>query len=96
MPVTMEIMIVLWRWRSKAQDDDGHMMSHIMIACDVYLLYILFLLGSALLLDEAARTNITRTLTRDRFSRRALHIGGLRVTVSPTLVESNLTTTGPC
>ena len=29
MPVTMEIMTVLWRWRSKAQDDDGHIMSHI-------------------------------------------------------------------
>ena len=27
MPVTMEIMPVLWRWRSKAQDDDGHIMS---------------------------------------------------------------------
>ena len=26
-------------WRSKAQDDDGHIMSHILIACDVYLLY---------------------------------------------------------
>ena len=24
MPVTMEIMTMLWRWRSKAQDDDGH------------------------------------------------------------------------
>ena len=44
MPVTMEIMTVLWRWRSKAQDDDGHIMSHILIACDVYLLYILFCL----------------------------------------------------
>ena len=44
MPVTMEIMAMLWRWRSKAQDDDGHIMSHIMIACDVYLLYILFCL----------------------------------------------------
>ena len=41
-PVTMEIMTVLWRWRSKAQDDDGHIMSHILIAYDVYLLYILF------------------------------------------------------
>ena len=40
-PVTMVIMTVLWRWRSKAQDDDGHIMSHIMIASDVYLLYIL-------------------------------------------------------
>ena len=50
MPVTMEIMIVLWRWRSKAQDDDGHIMSHIWIACDVYLLYILFLLSSAVAL----------------------------------------------
>jgi hypothetical protein len=44
MPVTMEIMMMLWRWRSKAQDDDGHIMSHILIAYDVYLLYILFLL----------------------------------------------------
>ena len=41
---TMEIITVLWRWRSKAQDDDGHIMSHIMIACDVYLLCILFFL----------------------------------------------------
>ena len=40
-PVTMEIMTVLWRWRSNAQDDDGHIMSHILIACDVYLLCIL-------------------------------------------------------
>ena len=36
-PVTMEIMPMLWRWRSKAQDDDGHIMSHILIACDVFL-----------------------------------------------------------
>ena len=42
MPVTIEIMTVLWRWRSKAQDDHGHIMSHILIAHDVYLLYILF------------------------------------------------------
>ena len=35
-PVTKVIMTVLWRWRSKAQDDDGHIMSHILIACDVY------------------------------------------------------------
>ena len=41
-PVTLEIMMVLWRWRSKAQDDDGHIMSHILIACDVYLLCVLF------------------------------------------------------
>ena len=44
MPVTIEIMMVLWRWRSKAQDDDGHIMSHILFACDVYLLCILFCL----------------------------------------------------
>ena len=31
--------------------------------------------GSAVLLDEAARTDITRTLTRDWFYRRALHTG---------------------
>ena len=52
MPVTMEIMTVLWRWRSKAQDDDGHIMSDIWIACDVYLLYILFLLSSAVALQD--------------------------------------------
>ena len=43
-PVTMEIMTLPWRWRSKAQDDDGHIMSHILIACEVYLLCILFFL----------------------------------------------------
>ena len=43
-PVMMVIMTMLWRWRSKAQDDDGHIMSHIFIACDVYLLCILFCL----------------------------------------------------
>ena len=37
--VTMEIVTMLWRWRSKAQDDDGHIMLHNLIACDVYLLY---------------------------------------------------------
>ena len=26
-PVMMVIMTVLWRWRSKAQDDDGHIIS---------------------------------------------------------------------
>ena len=41
-PMTMEIMTMLWRWRSKAQDDDGHIMSHVLIACDAYLLCILF------------------------------------------------------
>ena len=45
--------------------------------------------GSAVLLDEAARTDITRTLMRDWFYRRALHTGGWRVSVSPTLVESD-------
>ena len=43
-PVTMVIMMVLRRWRSQAQDDDGHIMSHILIACDVYPLCILFFL----------------------------------------------------
>ena len=42
--VTMEIMMMLWRWISRAQDDDGHIMSHFLIACDVYLLCILFCL----------------------------------------------------
>ena len=41
-PVTMEIMMMLWRWRSKARDDDGHIMSHILmhkkinITCNQY------------------------------------------------------------
>ena len=26
-PVMMVIMTVLWRWRSQAQDDDGHIIS---------------------------------------------------------------------
>ena len=41
-PVTMVIMMVLRRWRSQAQDDDGHIISLILIACDVYPLCILF------------------------------------------------------
>ena len=32
------------RWSSIARDDDGHIMSHILIACDVYPLCILFCL----------------------------------------------------
>ena len=40
-PVTMVIMTVLRRWRSQAQDDDGHIISLILIACDVYPLCIL-------------------------------------------------------
>ena len=43
-PVTMVIMTVLRRWRSQAQDDDGHIISLLLIACDVYLLCILFCL----------------------------------------------------
>ena len=35
---------VLRRWRSQAQDDDGHIISLILIACDVYPLCILFCL----------------------------------------------------
>ena len=51
---------------------------------------------SAVLLDEAAQTDITRTLMQDWFYWRALHIGGWRVLVSPTLVESSVATPGPC
>ena len=49
-PVTKVIMTVLWRWRSKAQDDDGHIMSHILIACDVYLIMLLILLRTTVAL----------------------------------------------
>ena len=52
-------------------------------------------LGSAVLLDEVAQADITRTLKRDWFYRRALHIGGWRVSVSPTLVELSVVTPGP-
>ena len=45
--MTKVIMTMLWRWRSKAQDDDGHIMSHILIACDVYLIMLLILLSTA-------------------------------------------------
>ena len=51
--------------------------------------------GSAVLLDEAARADITRTFMRDQFYQRALHIGGWRVSVSPTLVEPSVATPGP-
>ena len=51
---------------------------------------------SAVLLDEAAHTDITGTLTRDWFYRHASHTGGWRVSVSPTLVESSVATLGPC
>ena len=43
---------------------------------------------------EAARTNITRTLTRDQFHRltcNLLHKHDWRVSISSTLVESDLT-----
>ena len=48
------------------------------------------------IVGEAARTDITRTLTRDWFYRRALQTGGWRVSVSPTLVEPSVATPGPC
>ena len=53
------------------------------------------ILWLAVLLDEAARTDITRMLTRDWFYRRALHTGGWRVLVSPTLVEPSVPMPGP-
>ena len=49
-PVTMEIVTMLWRWRSKAQDDDGHIMSRILIACAVYLIMLLIFLSTAVAL----------------------------------------------
>ena len=48
----MEIMTVLSRWRSKAHDDDGHIMSHILIACDIYLFMHLILLSTAVALQD--------------------------------------------
>ena len=52
--------------------------------------------GSAVLLDEAAQTDIMRMLTQDWFYRRALHTGGWRVSVSPTLVEPSVARPIPC
>ena len=53
---------------------------------------------SAVLLDEAARTDITRTLTRDWFHcyEHSLLKGDWRVSVSLTLAESSVATPGPC
>ena len=62
----------------------------------VILLTIMSYFDSAVLLDEAARTDITRTLTRDWFYQHALHTGGWRVIVSPTLVELSVAMPGPC
>ena len=54
--------------------------------------------GSAVLLDEAAQTDITRMLTRDWFHRyeQLLLKGDRRVSVSLTLVEPSVATPGPC
>ena len=50
------------------------------------------------IIDEAARTDITRTLTRDWFHRceHSLLKGDWRVSVSLTLVEPSVATPGPC
>ena len=64
-------------------------------AIQVILLTSMSYFGVVVLLDEAARTDITRTLMRDWFYRRALHTGGQRVSVSPTLVEPSVATPGP-
>ena len=54
---------------------------------------------SAVLLDEAARTTlhdrVHETGSTDRHAT-SFAYGGWRVSVSPTLVESNLTAAGPC
>ena len=47
------------------------------------------ILDSAVLLVEAAQTDITRTFKRDWFYGRASHTCGWWVSVSPTLVESD-------
>ena len=65
-------------------------------AIQVILLTSMSYFDLAVLLDEAAQTDITRTLTRDWFYRRDSHTGGWRVSVSPTLVESSVATPGPC
>ena len=53
---------------------------------------------SAVLLDEAARTDIMRTLTQDWFHRyeHSLLKADRRVFVSLTLVEPSVATPGPC
>ena len=75
--------------------DDMHEEHKKLWAIIVILLTSMSYFDSVVLLDEAARTDITRTLTRDWFYRRALHIGGWRVSVSPTLVELSVATPGP-
>ena len=65
-------------------------------AIQVILLINMSYFDLVVLLDEVAWTDITRTLTRDWFYRRASHTGGWRVSVSPTLGESSVATPGPC
>ena len=67
-------------------------------AIQVILLTSMSYFGSAVLLDEAAWTDITRTLTRDWFHRceHSLLKGDRRVSVSLTLIEPSVATPGPC
>ena len=83
--VTMVIMTVLWRWRSNAQDDDGHIISLILIRG------IVGWSGP----DQPYMTTFMRPVP-PTVMQLVLHKGGWWVSVSPTLVESNLTTAGPC
>ena len=56
MPVTMEIMTMLWRWRSKAQDDDGHIMSHIWL----HVMFIFYASYLALIDGSIIRWSLTK------------------------------------
>ena len=66
----------------------------------VILLTTKVLFDLAVLLDEVARTNLYMTTFMRPVPpidmQLVLHKGGWRVSVSPTLVESNLTAANPC
>ena len=51
---------------------------------------------SAVLLDEAARTALHDRVHKTGSTDVLVHIGGWRMSVSPTLVESSVATPGPC
>ena len=57
MPVMMEIMTMLWRWRSKAQDDDGHIMSHIFW---LHMMFIFYTFNFVLIDGSIIRWSLTK------------------------------------
>ena len=64
-PVTIEIMTVLWRWRSKAQDHHGHIMTHIWL----HMMFIFYTSYFALIDGSIIRWSLTKF--QDKYFRKA-------------------------